>query len=428
MRSARFSLLGADMDVARKPTRSRFGKRQALWVAAGLALTTCVVALAWPRGERARHVDRSGVWTERVQRGDLVRQVLAQGTLVPEEVRWLSAETAARVKRISVRPGEAVKADTIVLVLENSELELATLEAERAAASADSYLIQLDVRTDIERRTHATQLLALRRDLKQAAKDEGLMNRLAPGGLVSDQAVSTAKDSAESLRDQVQSERQLERALKRGRQRQLSAQRSERKRLQEIADFRRRQLAALEVKAGIAGVVQEIPLESGQWVAIGTTLAKVAKPEKLKAEVRVSQQDAGSVHRGLGVRFESPAGEFHGTVERVDPAVVAGSVRVEVSLDASLPRAARVDQSVTAHIEIETLRDVLYVARPSGVQESSSAPLYRMREGDSADRITARLGRASNKHIEVQAGLKEGDEIIISDTSSWESASSVVLD
>lgn len=416
------------MDVVRKPTKSRLGQRRALWIAVAIAGVTSVGSLAWPRADRERHVERAGVWTERVQRGDLVRQVLAQGTLVPEEVRWLSAESAARVKRISVRPGEAVRADTVVLVLENSELELAALEAERAAATADSLLIQLDVRTDIERRAHSTQLLALQKDLKQATRDAGIVERLQPGGLVSAQEVGATRDSAESLRAQVESERALEQALKRGRRRQLAAQRSEGQRLQEIAAFRQKQLAALEVRAGIAGIVQEIPLESGQWVAIGTTLAKVAKPEKLKAEVRVSQQDAGSVHRGMGVRFESPAGEFRGRVERVDPAVVSGSVRVEVILDGELPAGARVDQSVTAHIEIETLRDVLYVARPSGVQESSSTPLYRMQDADTADRITARLGRASNKHIEIQGGLEEGDEVIISDTSSWESVEHVVLD
>lgn len=416
------------MDVVRKPAKSRLGLRRAVWVMAALAGLTSVGSLAWPHADRERHVERAGVWTDRVQRGDLVRQVLAQGTLVPEEVRWLSAESAARVKRISVRPGEAVKAETVVLVLENSELELAALEAERAAATANSLLIQLDVRTDIERRAHSTQLLALQKDLKRAARDEGLAERLLPSGLVSAQEAGATRDSAESLRAQVESERELEQALKRGRRRQLAAQRSEGQRLQEIAAFRQKQLTALEVRAGIAGIVQEIPLESGQWVAIGTTLAKVAKPEKLKAEVRVSQQDAGSVHRGMGVRFESPAGEFRGRVERVDPAVVSGSVRIEVTLDGRLPAGARVDQSVTAHIEIETLRDVLYVARPSGVQESSSAPLYRMQDADTADRVTARLGRASNKHIEVQGGLEEGDEVIISDTSSWESANHVVLD
>lgn len=416
------------MDVVRKPAKSRLGLRRAVWVMAALAGLTSVGSLAWPHADRERHVERAGVWTDRVQRGDLVRQVLAQGTLVPEEVRWLSAESAARVKRISVRPGEAVKAETVVLVLENSELELAALEAERAAATANSLLIQLDVRTDIERRAHSTQLLALQKDLKRAARDEGLAERLLPSGLVSAQEAGATRDSAESLRAQVESERELEQALKRGRRRQLAAQRSEGQRLQEIAAFRQKQLAALEVRAGIAGIVQEIPLESGQWVAIGTTLAKVAKPEKLKAEVRVSQQDAGSVHRGMGVRFESPAGEFRGRVERVDPAVVSGSVRIEVTLDGRLPAGARVDQSVTAQIEIETLRDVLYVARPSGVQESSSAPLYRMQDADTADRVTARLGRASNKHIEVQGGLEEGDEVIISDTSSWESANHVVLD
>ncbi|MCA9632274.1 MAG: HlyD family efflux transporter periplasmic adaptor subunit [Myxococcales bacterium] len=417
------------MDVVRKPTRRNATRRLALWAAAAVALVGSAVGLAKPRQSAARHVDRTAVWTETVQRGDLVRQVLAQGTLVPEEVRWLSAECAARVKTISVRPGETVSRDSVVLVLENSELELAALEAERAAATANSQLIQLDVRTDIERRSHQTQLLALQRDLKQAARDELVVNRLEPNGLVSAQAAGTARDSAAGLRAQVESERALEKALQHGRRRQLAAQRSEGQRLQQIAAFRREQLAALEVKAGIAGVVQEIPLESGQWVAIGTTLAKVAKPDRLKAEVRVSQQDAGVVHRGMKVRFESPAGEFGGHVERVDPAVVSGGVRVEVTLDGQLPEQARVDQSVTAHIEVETLHDVLFVSRPSGVQESSAAPLYRLRAGgDTADRVTARLGRASNKQIEIQAGLQEGDEVIVSDTSSWESAERVVLD
>lgn len=417
------------MDVVRKPPKSRWWMKRVMWSLGVLILATSVIGVAWPREPGVRHVDGASVWKDKVKRGDLVRQILAQGTLVPEHVRWLSAESSALVKHIAVRPGEHVEADTVVVVLENAELELAALEAERAAATAQTNLIQLDVRTDIERRSHASQLLALRKTVQEAERRESLVDRMQPEGLVSTQEAGLARDNAANLRAQLASEGKTEAALEQGRQRQLAAQSNEKKRLEEIAAFRRRQLAALEVRAGISGVVQEIPLESGQWVAIGTTLAKVAKPELLKAELRVSQVDAASVHRGMKVHFESSVGSFEGRVERVDPAVVAGNVRVEVSLGGAMPDHARVDQPVTAHIEVETLHDVLYVARPSGVQPSSNAPLYRLREGsDTADRITARVGRASTKYIEIQAGLEEGDEVIVSDTSAWESAERVVLD
>src|SRR5690606_16350109 len=246
------------MDVVRTQTKSRFNLRRALWALGGCVLLSALVGIAWPReGAAARRVERSGVWTERVKRGDLVRQVQAQGSLVPEHVRWLSAESAARVKRIAVRPGERVEPETVVVVLENSELELAALEAERAAASANSALIQIDVRTDIERRSHQTQLLGLRRDQQHAARSAGLVDKLQPNGLVSTQEASDTRDTASSLDEQLKSERALNKALSRGRRRQLAAQRSEGERLQQIAEFRRKQLAGLSVSAGISGIVQE---------------------------------------------------------------------------------------------------------------------------------------------------------------------------
>ena len=418
------------MDVVRKPSISRSWIRRALWVLAVVIPVLSAIGVAWPREPGSvRHVDGSVVWRDTVKRGDLVRKVLAQGTLVPEHVRWLSAESSALVKHIAVRPGERVEADTVVVVLENAELELAALEAERAAATARTNLIQLDVRTDMERRGQGTLLLALHKTVQEAQRKENLVDRMQPKGLVSTQDAQLARDNATSLRAQLASEEKTGKALERGRQRQLAAQSAEGKRLQEIAEFRRKQLAALEVRAGISGVVQEIPLESGQWAAIGTTLAKVAKPDQLKAELRVSQVDAVNVRRGMKVRFESSVGQFEGRVERVDPAVVAGSVRIEVTLEGELPENARVDQPVSAHIEIETLHDVLHVARPSGVQPSGNAPLYRLRQGsNTADRMTARLGRASTKYIEIQSGLAEGDEVVISDTSAWESAERVILE
>ena len=199
-------------------------------------------------------------------------------------------------------------------------------------------------------------------------------------------------------------------------------------RLREIAKFRRSQLAALEVRAGIRGIVQDIPLENGQWVALGTVLAKVAEPERLKAEVKVAEGSVKDVHRGLGVRFEAAGGDFRGKVERVDPAVVAGAVRVVVTLDEPLPNGARADQTVSAYVEIEKLESVLFVARPAGVQDGTAAGIFRL-DADHvhASRVTARLGRGSAREVEVLGGLQEGDEIVVSDISTWDGTARIRL-
>jgi multidrug efflux pump subunit AcrA (membrane-fusion protein) len=174
--------------------------------------------------------------------------------------------------------------------------------------------------------------------------------------------------------------------------------------------------------------VQDIPLENGQWVAIGTVLAKVAEPSRLKAEVRVAEGNARDLHKGLSVRFEAAAGEFRGHIERVDPAVVAGNVRLEVTLDDAIPKGARADQSVNGFVEIEKLDNVLYVARPAGAQDGATVGLFRVEpDGVHASRVTARLGRGSAREIEITGGLAEGNEVVVSDTSTWEASTRIKL-
>jgi HlyD family secretion protein len=351
-----------------------------------------------------------------------------QGTLVPERVQWLSAVSAARVAKIVVRPGAQVETDTVVVVLENAELELAALEAEHQAASAESALIQLDVKTSAEQKLQESNLAGLRADLRDAERHAASADRLAPEGLMSGIEQGDARNKAKGIGERVETEEARRHILDTGRGRQLAAQRAEVERLHEIAKFRRVQLAALQVRAGIRGIVQDIPLESGQWVAIGTVLAKVAEPDHLKADVKVAEGNAKDVRKGLRVRFETPTGSFHGHVERVDPAVVGGNVRLEVLLDDALPSGARADQSVTGFVEIEKLDNVLFVARPAGAQDGSTIGVFRLeRDGIHASRLTARLGRGSAREIELIGGLAEGDEIVVSDTSTWETADHVTL-
>jgi HlyD family secretion protein len=408
------------VDIARTaPPRVR---GPALSAALAALAVVGVVAVLWRSTPAAAPaVDRASVWTDRVRRGDLLRQVPVQGALVPEHVQWLSAVSAARVARIALRPGAQVEPDTVVVVLENAELELAALEAERQAASAESATIQLDVRTDADHRLEESTIAGLRADLHDAERHARAADLLAPQGLMSELDHGGAQDKALGLSGRLEVEEGREHVLAAGRARQLDAQRAEVERLRDIARFRRKQLAALEVRAGIRGVVQDVPLENGQWVAIGTVLAKVAEPERLKADVRVAEANARDLHRGLAVRFEAPSGDFRGHVERVDPAVVGGSVRLEVALDDPSMRGARVDQTVTGFVEIEKLADVLFVARPAGVQDAATAGVFRL-DGDRvhAARVAARFGRGTAREIEVVGGLSEGDEVVVSDTSSWD--------
>jgi multidrug efflux pump subunit AcrA (membrane-fusion protein) len=397
-------------------------------IAGTLAVGIVVLGLRGSRASAAPAVESGSVVKAKVRRGDFVRQVPAQGTLVPEHVQWLSAVSAARVAHIEVRPGAVVEPDTVVLVLENAELELAALQAEHQAAQAQAALIQLDVNTSAAEKQQEASLAALQSDLRDAERHASAADLLAPEGLMTELDHGDKTNKVKGLVARASAEASRQQVLETGRTRQLAAQQVEVARLREIAQFRRRQLAALQVRAGIHGVVEDIPLENGQWVAIGTVLAKVAEPDHLKAEVKVAEGSARELHKGLSVRFDAPSGTFHGTVERVDPAVVAGSVRVEVKLDDALPAGARADQTVTGYIEIDRIKDALFVERPTSAAEGSMTGVFRMEpDGVTAQRVNVHFGHGSAGEIEVLGGLKEGDDVIVSDTTGFDASDRVRL-
>lgn len=358
-----------------------------------------------------------------------MRQVPIQGMLVARHVQWLSAGSAARVSKIVVRPGAQVEPDSVVMLLENPELELAALEAEREAASAESSLIQLDVKTSTQAKEKDSALASVRMDLAEAAHRAEAAVKLAQEGLTGDLDLRTAENKARGLSDQLREGEALRHLLETGRRRQLAAQQVEVDRLRSIAAFRRQQLAALEVRARFSGIVQAILVENGKWVTVGTELAKLAEPNQLKAEVKVAEGSAREIQPGLRVRFEAPSGNFGGRVERVDPSVVEGSVRVEVELDDPTPPGARASQTVTGYVEIDRLENVVFVARPAGVRDGSSAAVFRKEHNSAiASRVAVRFGRGSAREIEVVAGLAPGDEVVVSDTSTWEGKDRLKLD
>jgi HlyD family secretion protein len=408
------------MDLPRAPPRRRRWWLAIAGTAAALAATTLWVARL---RDAAPSIDAGSLVVGTVARGPLVRSVLGHGTLVPEEVQWVVAVTPARALRVLSRVGAVVGADDVLVELDNPDLELAALDAERQLAGAEADLLSLGVTLESGRLAQRAAIAALRGDLAQAQRRDLAGDALQEGGVLSRFDRDDARDKRGGLAARVTFEEQRLEILARGKDALLAAQRTQLARLRAIATFRREQIAALRVRAGVGGVVQEMGIEPGQWVTPGTLIARVARPDRLKAEIRVGETQAGEIRVGETVRIDTHAGLADGHVTHVDPAVQNGSIRVDVAIDGALPGAARPDLSIDAVIELERLDDVLHVARPAFAQPSRATSLFRIdRRGDEATRVRVELGRASILEVEVKSGLAEGDRVILSDTTAHDAA------
>lgn len=406
------------MDIPRKPPNRRLRRMLiGLAVAAVVALVTVGVSRLKPA---APTLDGATMWPGTVKRGSMLRQVRGLGTLVPEEILWIPALNAGRVKRILVRPGAEVKANTILLELTNPELEQTAVEAEfqLKAAHADYNDLEVRIQTQLlnERASAATVQANYQQAKLRAEADEQLYKE----GLISELTLKLSKTTADELATRQEIEQKRLAITSESAQAQLAAQRARVDQLRALYELRRSQVEGLRVPAGIDGVLQQLPLEVGQQVTVGHNLARVAVPGRLKAEVRIAETQAKDIQIGQKAAIDTRNGIIPGRVSRSDPAVQEGTVKVDVTLEGPLPRGARPDLTVDGTIEIERLEDVLYVERPAFGQENSTISLFKMQEDGTADRVQVKLGRSSVNTIEILDGLKVGDRVILSDTSQYD--------
>ncbi|MBK7859111.1 MAG: HlyD family efflux transporter periplasmic adaptor subunit [Archangiaceae bacterium] len=408
------------MDVPR--AKARKPARKVLLGGGALAALALVSLLLSRLGAAAPSVKRDGLWLGTVERSPLTREVRGPGTLVPEQIRFISASWPSRVELIRVKAGQTVAADTVLLELANPDLELQALEAERQLASAQAALVELGTQGQSSQLQLDAALATLQTDADDATRVAQANHALATRGLISEQEQQKTFGKSAELARRLALEKTRRGVLQQGLAKQLAAQREQLERLRAVAGFRRRQVEDLKVRAGESGVVQELVLQPGQWVAAGALLAKVARPERLKAELRISEVQARDVAVGQPARVDTRQGIVEGHVVRVDPSVVAGSVTVEVSLDGALPKGARPDLSVDGTIELERLPSVLHVPRPAFAAAEGPAQLFRLdADGAHATRVTVQLGRASTARVEVVSGLNEGDQVILSELSQLDS-------
>jgi HlyD family secretion protein len=371
-------------------------------------------------------VERGSVWMDTVKRGPMLRQVKGAGTLVPEYIRWLTADTAGRVERIHVRPGAPVQPDTVLLELSNPDVQLQSLEAERQLASAEAQLISLRSELETQHLTQEATLASLETEAANAGRQAQATVALLDRAYVPTLEAQLTSEKAGELKVRLELERRRLSVLQASTRDQLAAQQGQIERLKAVARFRRTQVESMQVKAGEAGVLTELPLELGQWVTPGTVLAKVVKPERLKAELRIAETQARDIQVGQKAQVDTRNGVVEGTVARVAPSASQGTVRVEVTLPDALPKGSRPDLTVEGTVELERLGEVLSVGRPAGAQPHSTVALFRLMPGsDEAVRVPVQLGRGSVNAVEVVQGLTEGDQVVLSDMTAWDAVDRV---
>jgi len=417
------------VDIARDPRILKRKRQRQL--AGGVVALLLVIGLsaALARMEPAAPtVDRATVLTDTVKRGSIVRQVRGVGTLVPEDTRWIPAVTDGRVERIVLRPGAEVTADSVILELSNPQVEQDASAARLALRSAEATLANLRVQLRNERLTQESTVATVNADYQQAKLDAEAKESLAQEKLIGSLELKQSQIKAETLKTRLDIEQR----------RLASADESidARTRVQDAAvdaarDLLRLQesrLASLKVRPGFSGVLQQVPVEVGQRVGPGTNLARVADPMRLKAELRIAETSARDIEVGQPAEIDTRNGIMAGRVSRKDPAATNGSVLVDVTLTEALLRGAVPDLSVDGTIQLERLENILYVARPSLGQDQSTIGLFRLRPNSSdADRVQVKLGRSSVNAVEVISGLKEGDTVVLSDMSQWDSVDRVRL-
>jgi len=419
------------MDVQRPASVARQKKLRRIYMAAGAVAVVALVSVFLARLKPASPtVERATVWVDTVKRGELIRQVRGLGTLVPvdEARRWLASSTQGRVERIVLRPGAQVTPDTVIIELADPQLQQQLLEAENQLRAAEADLASLKARLDTERLNQRSIAATVEADYEQARLEREVNEDLAKDGLVSNLILKQSTVRSESLRTRAQLEKERVAVNEESVRAQLLAQQARVDQLRTLYQLRRDQVDDLRVRAGMTGVLEQVPVEVGQQVAPGTNVARVADPNRLKAELRIAETQARDLTIGQVASVDTRNGIIPGRVIRIDPAAQNGTVTVDVELQGELPRGARPDLSVDGTVELDRLENVLYVGRPAFGQENSAVGLFLVDPASGeASRVQVQLGRSSVNTIEVKGGVKEGDQLVLSDMSAWDAFNSVRL-
>jgi HlyD family secretion protein len=406
------------MDIQR-PSNARAKKIRRILYASVAAILLAGVTFGVSRlRPAAPSVDKATIWPDEVKRGPMICDVRGIGTLVPEDIQWIPAQTDSHVDRIVLHPGAKVEPTSVILELSNPELTRDVLDAQYELKAAQADLDSLKVTINSELLNQKSTAATVRSDYEQAKIQHEVDVKLRSQGVGADVTEQLSKVKMEQLAIRMKLEEDRTKNLEDSAGTRLMTQQAHVDQQRALYNLKHSQLDGLHVRAGIHGVLQVVPVEVGQEVSPGTNLARVADPKRLKAEIKIPETQAKDVVPGQPATVDTRNGIVKGRVSRVDPSVQNGTVTVDVEILDPLPLGARPDLSVDGTIELENLKDVLYVGRPVHGQANSTIGLFKLvDDGSEAIRTNVKLGKMSVNSVEVLDGLKLGDKVILSDMS-----------
>jgi HlyD family secretion protein len=419
------------MDIARPEFKRQKLRRQIVFGVVGAAVVAAATIGVLRLRPAAPSVERGTVWTDTVKHGSMLRQVRGPGSLVPaqEAVRQIPAETEATVVRIRMLPGSQVKASDILLEMSNPQVEQAAVDAQLQLKAAEAEYQSLRVKLESDLMTQKAGAATVTADYSQAQRQADTDKALYDLGVISGLAYKASKGKADELTTRNDLEEQRLVINKKAIDTQMAQEQDKVDQARTLAELKQKQLDALKVRAGIDGVLVDLPLQVGQHVQPGAMLAKVVEPNHLMATLKIAETQARDVQDGEPAAIDTHNGIISGTVMRVDPAVQNGTVTVDVKLTGELPMGARPDLSVDGTIDLERLDNILYVGRPAFGQENSTISLFKLdTDGKEASRVPVKVGRESVNSIQVFDGLHEGDTVILSDMSRWDKTDRIRLE
>jgi len=419
------------VDIIRD-TKPQKKKKRVIWtgvVLGGLAVITVAIQ-SLPSA--APSVEAATVWRDTVEQGTMIRQVRGPGTLVPEQMRWITAVTAGRIEQILSLPGTEVQEGSLIMRMSNPDVDMQLLQAQQQLSQAQAGLAQLRTSLQTSELTQRGTVATVRTQYLDAKRVYETNQRLFDENpdLVARADLDRSKESMEELATRLQIEEERLKVMEGTSQEQIDAQERQIDRLEALVRFNQERLQSMQVTVPVAGVLAplDIPLQEGQWVQSGQQLSRVVVPGRLKAEIRIPQTQAQDIVVGQIALIDTRTDTIQGTVTRIDPAVRNGTVTIDVSLPPDLPPSARPDLSVDGNVIIERLDDVIYVGRPTFGQANSRVSIFKVTsDGQYADRVTIQLGASSVNEIEVRDGLQPGDVVILSDMSQWDGFDRVKL-
>ena len=405
------------MDIVRAPQSKT--KRNVM-IAGGVLLVAVITAWTLSLDPASQTIERSAVLIDSVRKGDVVREVRGPGTLVPEHIRWITAQASARVERLTSESGKEVAPGDLLLELSNPDLQIQTMQAEQQVRQAQIELLNLRTNLRSQLLNQQSAVASTRTAYISAVQELAAADSLIKRKLISSFEAQNKKAAAEEYTTRLRVEQERLKLMEEAIDAQIATQSSQVAQLKAIAVNQQNRLASLQVRAPERGVLQDLTLQLGQWVPEGTTLAKVVQPGQLKAVLRIPESQAKDVAIGQKASIDTRNGFVAGHVTRKDPSAQGGSVTVDVSLDGALPPGAVPDLSIDGTIVIEKLSNVLYSGRPAFSAGSGSASLFKVVDGGKAAmRVPVELGRSSVNVIEIVRGLEIGDKIIVSDMSTY---------